>query len=63
MQVELTKYLETFTHLRKGVTKFGPAPHKLILLLSVIKGIEDGAIQENKIFITDKLINDFTNLS
>ena len=29
----LKHYINCFHHLRRGVTKFGPAPHKLILLL------------------------------
>jgi putative restriction endonuclease len=59
MQIELTKYLEIFTHLRKGVTKFGPAPHKLILLLAVIREIEAGRVIQNRIEITNTLIESF----
>ena len=52
-------YIQAFTHLRKGVTKFGPAPHKLILLLAVIREIEAGRVVQNLIAVTDALIESF----
>ena len=55
----MNKYKYVFSHLRKGVTKFGPAPHKLILLLAVIREMEAGRIVQNQIAITDALIEAF----
>ena len=40
-------------------SKGAPAPHKAILLLSVIQAIEVGEIEENKIFITPELVARF----
>ena len=57
--MDITKYKYAFSHLRKGVTKFGPAPHKLILLLAVIREIEAGRIVQNRIGVTDALIESF----
>ena len=59
MNDTLTQYSHIFSHLRKGVTKFGPAPHKLILLLAVIREIEAGRIIQNRISITDALVESF----
>ena len=55
----LADYIHAFKHLRKGVTKFGPAPHKLILLLSVIREMEAGHIVQNRIAVTDALNESF----
>ena len=57
--MEAANYIHAFSHLRKGVTRFGPAPHKLILLLAVIREIEAGRIVQNQIAITDALIESF----
>ena len=54
--MEAANYIHAFSHLRKGVTRFGPAPHKLILLLAVIREFEAGRIVQNQIAITDALI-------
>ncbi|GAP08695.1 hypothetical protein ATHL_03602 [Anaerolinea thermolimosa] len=37
-------------------------PHKLVMLLSVIEMIERGLITENKIYLSDKLIEIFENI-
>ena len=55
MEKDLAYYAERFQHLRQSPTKFGPAPHKAILLLSIIRGIELGFITENKIEYIDLL--------
>ena len=44
MKDTLAQYSYAFSHLRKGETKFGPAPHKLIFLLAVIRKIELGGL-------------------
>ncbi|RNI32254.1 restriction endonuclease [Rufibacter immobilis] len=55
----LKKYLHKFTHLRQGVTKFGPAPHKPVLLLSLIELFEKDVLTENRICITPELVGTF----
>lgn len=35
-------YLDKFVHLRQANTKYGKAPHKPVLLLSIIELIENG---------------------
>lgn len=52
----LKVYLKKFTKLRQGVTKYGKAPHKPVLLLSFIELFEKGEIQENKIYISPELV-------
>ena len=58
-KLSIDQYKQIFNTLRKGVTKYGPAPHKLILLLAVIREIEEGRIVQNRISVTDALIESF----
>lgn len=55
----LKHYINCFHHLRRGVTKFGPAPHKLILLLAILDEAESGQLIQNRIEISDRLIDRF----
>ncbi|ALI98946.1 HNH endonuclease [Rufibacter tibetensis] len=59
LQDSLKLYLQKFTRLRQGVTKYGPAPHKPILLLSIIEQFEKGEIHQNQIFISPELVGVF----
>lgn len=52
----LKTYLTRFTKLRQGITKYGKAPHKPILLLSFIELFEKGEITENKVYISPELV-------
>lgn len=53
----IIKYSSQFKKLRRGPVKgMGLAPHKPILLLSVIQLITKGVISSNRIFITHELI-------
>lgn len=53
----VAKYLNYFKKLNRGYSKnLGPAPHKPILLLSVLQLIKNGSIVSNKIFISADLI-------
>lgn len=54
----LNFYAKKFTKLRVDRSK-GIAPHKPILLLSVINFFERGTIEDNKIFLTAELISTF----
>lgn len=56
---KLEIYLKKFTHLRQGVTKYGKAPHKPILILSLIELFEKSEATDNKIFITPELVGNF----
>jgi len=55
-------YLKKFTHLRQGVTKYGKAPHKPILLLTFMQLLEKGEITENKVYISPELVGLFKEL-
>lgn len=52
----LTIYLKKLTKLRQGVTRYGKAPHKPVLLISFIELFEKGEITENKIYISPELV-------
>lgn len=53
----IAQYLHYFKKLNRGYSKgLGRAPHKPILLLSVIQLVKNGSITSNKIFITADLI-------
>lgn len=51
--------LQHILSLNQGVTKYGKAPHKPILLLAVIDSFEAGEVFENWIEITDDLVQHF----
>lgn len=56
---ELDYYANLFAHLHTA-KRFGrPAPHKAILLLSVIDLVETGSINSPSIPLTDELVNKF----
>lgn len=56
------QYIYSFSSLRRGTTIYGPAPHKLILLLAVIHDIEIGAIKSNRIAPSDQLLATFQSI-
>ena len=58
----LQKYVRKFSKLRQGVTKYGPAPHKPVLLLSVLRGVEQGWIAGNRIELTPELVDTFKSI-
>ena len=47
------------TSLRQGVTKYGLAPHKPILLLAVIDGFEKGYLHGKEVPISEELLTSF----
>ena len=55
----LDRYINKFQKLRQGVTKYGPAPHKAVMLLSIIRGIELDYIRNNTIQVTPELVSLF----
>ncbi len=56
MQEILAKYITIFKTLKRGATPYGPAPHKPVLLISILQAIEVNIIKENEINITPELI-------
>jgi len=62
MPDSLQKYQHKFTRLRQGVTKYGPAPHKPVLLLAVMDGFESGWISGNRIDISPELVGRFKTI-
>lgn len=63
MQKDIDFYVKKFRNLNASKKKtLGVAPHKPILLLSVIELIKEGEIQENKIYLTPKLISKFLKI-
>ena len=59
MSNQFENYLSKLSNLNRGVTKYGKAPHKPILLITIFELIEKGNITENKILITPELISTF----
>ncbi|WP_121353338.1 HNH endonuclease [Flavisolibacter nicotianae] len=55
----LSRYVQKFSKLRVDRSKGKPAPHKPILLLSIIEGLTKNEIGENKIYITPELVATF----
>lgn len=58
MIVKLTYYVHCFTHLKRDA-KNGGAPHKPILLLSIIRLFEKGVFTNNQIYILPELVASF----
>lgn len=59
MENNFIKYLKKLGHLNRAIIKGVKAPHKPILLLSVLESIAFGEIKENKIEITPLLVARF----
>lgn len=55
---DLAFYINCFKKLRRD-KRNGGAPHKPILLLSIIDLVEEGIIHDNKIYITPDLVSNF----
>lgn len=51
--------ISNIPHLHTNTQKGYPAPHKPILLISVMDLIEDGCVSSNHIFLSDELIDKF----
>src|SRR5690606_16558769 len=59
MQETLNKYLHAFTRLKRGNTPLAIAPHKPVLLISLIELIEKGLVTENKVYVNADLVGTF----
>ncbi|RZF62207.1 restriction endonuclease [Sphingobacterium corticibacterium] len=56
---ELEPYISAFTHLKRGVTKYGLAPHKPILLLTLIELIDKELAPDNRFEVNVDLVGLF----
>jgi putative restriction endonuclease len=52
----ISTYINYFNKLRRANNKQLKAPHKPVLLLSVLQFVREGAITTNRIFITPELV-------
>ena len=57
-----SNYIEAFTNLHTAKVKGHKAPHKAVLLLSIIDLVEEGEIFDPCIELTDELINKFNDI-
>ncbi len=57
--MKLNDFLRSLSKLRVDRSKGAPAPHKAILLLSIIDSIDSGEILNNRIYITAELVARF----
>jgi len=55
----LQKYINAFTGLKRGGTVYGLAPHKPVLLISLIELIAKGLLTENRIYVNADLVGTF----
>lgn len=56
-----TSYVEMFGNLSTGVQNGKKLPHKAILLLSILKLVDNGEIMENKILLNKTIAKTFAN--
>jgi putative restriction endonuclease len=59
LEEQLQKYLSAFSRLKRGNTVYGKAPHKPVLLLSIIELIDKGLITRNAVPINADLVGTF----
>jgi len=59
MQSVLEKYVYKIQHLRVAPTKFGKAPHKPVLVISLIELLEKGHLFQNRFDLTPELVAEF----
>lgn len=54
--LSLSTYLQKFSKLKQGITKFGKAPHKAVMLLSVLQLFKSKVIRQNRIEVSPELV-------
>lgn len=59
MNEGLQTYLHAFTHLKRGGTRYGLAPHKPILLLTLVELIDKGIVLNNRFEVNVDLVGLF----
>lgn len=55
----LSYYVKKLTRLKQGITKYGKAPHKPVLLISLIELIERGEVSRNVFELNATLVAEF----
>ena len=55
----LDMYIRAFGKLKRGVTRYGLAPHKPVLLLTLIELIDKGLVTENRFEVNVDLVGLF----
>jgi putative restriction endonuclease len=55
----LNDYLQKLTHLKRGITKYGLAPHKPILLITLLELISNAHLIENRVSVDTDLVGIF----
>ncbi|WP_184547745.1 restriction endonuclease [Mucilaginibacter sp. FT3.2] len=55
----LNDYLQKLTHLKRGITKYGLAPHKPILLITLLELISNVHLIENRVSVYTDLVGIF----
>lgn len=55
----LNSFLNKLTHLKQANTPYGKAPHKPVLLISIIELIEKGLILNNRVYVNTELVGTF----
>ena len=55
----LNDYLQKLTHLKRGITKYGLAPHKPILLITLLELISNVRLIENRVSVDTDLVGIF----
>lgn len=59
MEVLFSEYIDAFRKMKRAALRGYIAPHKPVLLLSVMQLVEEGIITTNKIRLNEALINKF----
>ncbi len=52
----LHQFLDKLTRLKRGVTKYGTAPHKPVLLLAFIDLFDKGLLTQNQVYVDADLV-------
>ena len=55
----LAQFIQQLTKLNRANTKYGKAPHKPVLLISIIELIEKGIITDNQVYVDTDLVGAF----
>jgi len=53
------KYIYKLTHLNRAITKYGKAPHKPVLIITLIELISREHISDNKVYVDTDLVGAF----
>jgi putative restriction endonuclease len=54
-----SKFLYALTHLNRAPTKFGKAPHKPVLLITLLELMESGCASDNRFYPDTEMVGVF----